>query len=52
MYPEGWPDFIANAFMTTPDRAALIHVYPGPFTANTTLAGGRFIQECPMTVQW
>ncbi|KAL1948745.1 hypothetical protein VTO73DRAFT_10551 [Trametes versicolor] len=40
-YPEGWPDFIANAFMTTPDRAALIHVYPGPFTANTTLAGGN-----------
>ncbi|KAI0821832.1 hypothetical protein BC628DRAFT_1341106 [Trametes gibbosa] len=38
LYPEGWPDFIHNAFQTTRNRTALVHVYPGPFSVNTKLA--------------
>ncbi|KAL1948748.1 hypothetical protein VTO73DRAFT_10554 [Trametes versicolor] len=40
-YPEGWPDFIYDAFLTTADRTSLVHVHPGPFTVNTTLAEGN-----------
>ncbi|KAI0705252.1 hypothetical protein BC835DRAFT_1410156 [Cytidiella melzeri] len=37
-FPQGWPKFVSNAFLTTPDGASLVHVYLGPFQTNTTLA--------------
>ncbi|KAI0676236.1 hypothetical protein C8Q78DRAFT_996062 [Trametes maxima] len=37
LYPEGWPDYIRNAFMTTGDGRALVQVFLGPFSVNTTL---------------
>ena len=37
-HPQGWPKFISNAFVTTPDQASLVQVYLGPYTVNTTLA--------------
>lgn len=39
-YPEGWADFVYDAFQTTADGASLVHVHPGPFAVKTTLAGG------------
>ncbi|KAI0685304.1 hypothetical protein BC835DRAFT_1384885 [Cytidiella melzeri] len=40
-HPQGWPKFISNAFVTTPDGASLVHVYLGPFQTSTTLANGK-----------
>ncbi|RDX48142.1 hypothetical protein OH76DRAFT_1352774 [Lentinus brumalis] len=40
-HPQGWPKFISNAFVTTPDQKSLVHVYLGPYSVNTTLAGGN-----------
>ncbi|KAI0351383.1 hypothetical protein OH77DRAFT_951052 [Trametes cingulata] len=40
-HPQGWPKFISNAFVTTPDLKSLVHVYLGPFSVNTTLADGN-----------
>ncbi|KAJ7102582.1 hypothetical protein B0H15DRAFT_339472 [Mycena belliarum] len=40
-FPQGWPKFITNAFVTTPDMASLIHVYLGPFSTSVTLASGN-----------
>ncbi|KAI0821817.1 hypothetical protein BC628DRAFT_1422243 [Trametes gibbosa] len=41
LYPEGKFDFAYGAFLATPDKTSLIHVHPGPFTVNTTLAQGN-----------
>ncbi|KAI0825775.1 hypothetical protein BC629DRAFT_1586645 [Irpex lacteus] len=40
-HPQGWPKFISNAFVTTPDDASLVHVYLGPFQTSVTLANGN-----------
>ncbi|KAI8985545.1 hypothetical protein BD414DRAFT_488407 [Trametes punicea] len=40
-HPQGWPKFISNAFVTTPDQKSLVHVYLGPFNVNLTLARGN-----------
>ncbi|KAI9067980.1 hypothetical protein FKP32DRAFT_1672687 [Trametes sanguinea] len=40
-HPQGWPKFISNAFVTTPDQKSLVHVYLGPFNVNLTLANGN-----------
>ena len=40
-HPQGWPKFITNAFLTTPDQGSLIHIYLGPFSTTTTLANSR-----------
>lgn len=37
-HPQGWPKFVANSFLTTPDKQSLVHLYLGPFSTNTTLA--------------
>ncbi|KAF9029687.1 hypothetical protein BDZ89DRAFT_1065159 [Hymenopellis radicata] len=42
-FPQGWPKFITNAFVTTPDRASLVHVYLGPFNVSTILAGDNHV---------
>ncbi|PFH53444.1 hypothetical protein AMATHDRAFT_137444, partial [Amanita thiersii Skay4041] len=42
-HPQGWPKFISNAFLTTPDQKSLIHLYLGPFQTTTTLAGGNAV---------
>ncbi|KAI0821829.1 hypothetical protein BC628DRAFT_1422254 [Trametes gibbosa] len=39
LYPEGKFDFAFGAFLAPPDKTSLLHVHPGPFTVNTTLAG-------------
>ena len=39
-HPQGWPKFISNAFVTTPDMSSLVQVYLGPFSTQTTLANG------------
>jgi hypothetical protein len=42
-HPQGWPKFISNAFLTTPDQASLVHLYLGPFVTSVTLAGGNAV---------
>ncbi|CAA7269913.1 unnamed protein product [Cyclocybe aegerita] len=36
-HPQGWPKFITNAFLTTPDKRSLVHLYLGPFETAVTL---------------
>jgi len=40
-HPQGWPKFITNAFLTTPDQASLVHLYLGPFSTSATLASNN-----------
>jgi hypothetical protein len=40
-HPQGWPKFISNAFLTTPDQKSLIHLYLGPFTTSVLLASSK-----------
>lgn len=40
-FPQGWPKFVSNAFLTTPDQKSLVHLYLGPFATTTTLASGN-----------
>ncbi|KAF9255860.1 hypothetical protein L218DRAFT_883135, partial [Marasmius fiardii PR-910] len=37
-FPQGWPKFITNAFLVTPDNESLIHLYLGPFSTRIILA--------------
>ncbi|KAF5343072.1 hypothetical protein D9758_011159 [Tetrapyrgos nigripes] len=37
-HPQGWPKFISNAFLTTPDQNSLVQAYLGPFTTSASLA--------------
>ncbi|KAG7095929.1 hypothetical protein E1B28_006612 [Marasmius oreades] len=37
-FPQGWPKFITNAFLATPDKKSLVHLYLGPFSARLMLA--------------
>jgi len=43
-HPQGWPKFVSNAFLTTPDGTGLVHLYLGPFSTKTTLTGGNAVQ--------
>ncbi|KAJ7032795.1 hypothetical protein C8F04DRAFT_1106569 [Mycena alexandri] len=38
-FPQGWPKFASNAFLVTPDKESLVHLYLGPFEASVVLAG-------------
>ncbi|KAL0573581.1 hypothetical protein V5O48_008377 [Marasmius crinis-equi] len=40
-FPQGWPKFITNSFLTTPDSSSLVQVYLGPFSTTTTLASSN-----------
>ncbi|KAF5384254.1 hypothetical protein D9615_003331 [Tricholomella constricta] len=40
-HPQGWPKFISNAFLTTPDQKSLVHLYLGPFSTSVTLASNN-----------
>ncbi|KAG6875753.1 hypothetical protein C0993_007550, partial [Termitomyces sp. T159_Od127] len=40
-HPQGWPKFITNAFLTTPDNLSLVHLYLGPFSTSVTLGSGN-----------
>ncbi|KAL1665130.1 hypothetical protein GGF50DRAFT_126653 [Schizophyllum commune] len=42
-FPKGWPKFVANAFMVTPDLSSMINVYLGPFETSTVLAGDNHV---------
>ncbi|KAJ7480003.1 hypothetical protein B0H11DRAFT_2026128 [Mycena galericulata] len=42
-HPQGWPKFITNAFVTTPDMASLVHLYLGPFSTSVLLASGNAV---------
>ncbi|KAJ7222587.1 hypothetical protein GGX14DRAFT_664365 [Mycena pura] len=42
-HPQGWPKFITNAFVTTPDMASLVHVYLGPFSTSVVLANNNAV---------
>ncbi|KAJ7291155.1 hypothetical protein C8J57DRAFT_1271530 [Mycena rebaudengoi] len=42
-HPQGWPKFITNAFVTTPDGLSLVHVYLGPFSTSVVLASGNAV---------
>ncbi|KAL1728181.1 hypothetical protein EV714DRAFT_238256 [Schizophyllum commune] len=42
-FPKGWPKFVANAFMVTPDLSSLVNVYLGPFETRTVLAGDNHV---------
>lgn len=48
-FPQGWPKFISNAFVVTPDKASLVHVYLGPFSTTTTLANSKAYSPSIMT---
>ncbi|EJD02570.1 uncharacterized protein FOMMEDRAFT_19884 [Fomitiporia mediterranea MF3/22] len=40
---QGFPKFIANSFVKTPDNASLVQVYFGPVNARTVLAGDNSV---------
>jgi len=40
-HPQGFPKFVANAFVTNQDATSLVHVYLGPFNVSTTFANGN-----------
>ncbi|KAF4613200.1 hypothetical protein D9613_011183 [Agrocybe pediades] len=40
-HPQGWPKFISNAFLTTPDQTSLVNIYLGPFQTSTTLSSSN-----------
>ncbi|KAJ7655377.1 hypothetical protein B0H17DRAFT_1099127 [Mycena rosella] len=42
-FPQGFPKFATNSFLVTPDRAALVHLYLGPFEAAAVLAGDNAV---------
>ncbi|KAJ7630349.1 hypothetical protein FB45DRAFT_1003492 [Roridomyces roridus] len=42
-HPQGWPKFVTNAFVTTPDMQSLVHLYLGPFSTSVTLAQGNAV---------
>ncbi|KAK0224805.1 hypothetical protein EDD85DRAFT_857258 [Armillaria nabsnona] len=37
-FPQGWPKYITNAFLTTGDGESLVHLFLGPFSTSTILA--------------
>ncbi|KAJ3821652.1 hypothetical protein F5880DRAFT_1721306 [Lentinula raphanica] len=43
-FPQGWPKFITNAFLTTAHREGLIQLYLGPFQVQTTLSAANLVQ--------
>jgi DUF1680 family protein len=38
-HPQGFPKFIANAFVMSPDKKSLTQIYMGPLNVKTTLSG-------------
>ncbi|KAI0033630.1 hypothetical protein K488DRAFT_47261, partial [Vararia minispora EC-137] len=42
-FPQGWPKFVTNAFVMTPDGESLVHLYLGPFRVHTVLSGGNAV---------
>ncbi|KAJ7151720.1 hypothetical protein C8R46DRAFT_1229251 [Mycena filopes] len=48
-HPQGWPKFITNAFVTTPDNLSLVHLYLGPFSTSVTLASDCIRSATPVT---
>ncbi|EGO20580.1 hypothetical protein SERLADRAFT_441925 [Serpula lacrymans var. lacrymans S7.9] len=42
-HPQGWPKFVTNSFVTTPDQSSLVHVYLGPLNTSTTLANNNAV---------
>ncbi|KAH7910483.1 hypothetical protein BJ138DRAFT_100732 [Hygrophoropsis aurantiaca] len=49
-HPQGWPKFVTNSFVTTPDQASLIHLYLGPFSVSTTLANDNAVSVAVDTI--
>ncbi|KDR72302.1 hypothetical protein GALMADRAFT_768590 [Galerina marginata CBS 339.88] len=43
-HPQGWPKFVTNAFVTTPNKTSLVNVYLGPFETTTTLASSNQVK--------
>jgi hypothetical protein len=41
MQRKGWPKFVSNSFVTTPDGSGLVHLYMGPLSTSVTLTGGK-----------
>ncbi|KAJ7935218.1 hypothetical protein B0H13DRAFT_1700191 [Mycena leptocephala] len=42
-FPQGWPKFATNAFLVTPDKESLVHLYLGPFKTSTVLASDNAV---------
>ncbi|KAH8825588.1 hypothetical protein DL96DRAFT_1609360 [Flagelloscypha sp. PMI_526] len=42
-FPQGWPKFVTNSFVATPDNTGLVQVYIGPFDVKTSLANGNAV---------
>ncbi|KAG7094358.1 hypothetical protein E1B28_007958 [Marasmius oreades] len=40
-FPQGWPKFVTNSFLATPDNSNLVQLYLGPFSTTTTLASSN-----------
>ncbi|THH15834.1 hypothetical protein EW146_g4704 [Bondarzewia mesenterica] len=49
-HPQGWPKFITNSFVTTPDQKSLAQVYLGPFSTKATLADGNTVSASVETL--
>ncbi|KAE9385764.1 hypothetical protein BT96DRAFT_1026488, partial [Gymnopus androsaceus JB14] len=43
-FPQGWPKFISNAFLTTADGKGLVQLYLGPFNVQTMLDGDNLVK--------
>ncbi|KAJ7270086.1 hypothetical protein B0H12DRAFT_824168 [Mycena haematopus] len=44
-FPQGYPKFVANAFLVSADKESLVHLYLGPFKVSAVLASNN-----PVTV--
>ncbi|KAJ6589974.1 hypothetical protein DFH09DRAFT_1425522 [Mycena vulgaris] len=42
-FPQGWPKFATNAFLVTPGRESLVHLYLGPFKTSVVLASDNAV---------
>ncbi|KAK1236555.1 hypothetical protein PQX77_000201 [Marasmius sp. AFHP31] len=49
-FPQGWPKFITNAFLTANSTKSLVHLYLGPFDTNVTLANNNDVSVSVKTL--
>ncbi|KAK1227099.1 hypothetical protein PQX77_009932 [Marasmius sp. AFHP31] len=49
-FPQGWPKFITNAFLTANSTTSLVHLYLGPFDTNVTLANNNNVSVSVKTL--
>ncbi|KAJ6491750.1 hypothetical protein C8R47DRAFT_1214544 [Mycena vitilis] len=49
-FPQGWPKFATNAFLVTPNKESLVHLYLGPFKTSVVLASNNAVTASVSTL--